>query len=130
MMTTSTHNYHCGDVVLVPFPYTDLINVKLRPAIVITADNLATDLPEIIILAEISSRMKRAGYPCRVKLDRANVSATITGLREDSVVMVDNLVTVQRNLIIKRIGCLPSPQIIELQLALQITLGLPTLKRL
>jgi mRNA interferase MazF len=41
----SNPSYKQGDVVLVLFPNSDLITAKIRPAVVVQADNLQTGLP-------------------------------------------------------------------------------------
>lgn len=42
---------HRGDIVLVPFPFTDLTTQKVRPAVIISPDPQSTD----ILIAFISS---------------------------------------------------------------------------
>lgn len=46
-------NFRQGDIVLVPFPFTDGIQSKVRPAIVISADRVNNS--QDIILAQITS---------------------------------------------------------------------------
>jgi mRNA-degrading endonuclease toxin of MazEF toxin-antitoxin module len=41
---TSTMTYKRGDIVLVYFPHSDLYTIKLRPVLVIQADNLNTGI--------------------------------------------------------------------------------------
>src|SRR5438034_8239860 len=81
-----------GDVVLVLFPHSDLSTAKLRPALVVQADNLQTGLPQVIV-AMITSRLFREGQQ--------------TGLLTDSVVMTDNLTTIAESAIDRIIGTLP-----------------------
>jgi len=57
--------YKRGDVVLVTFPNSDLKTAKLRPALIVQADDLNTGLSQVII-AMISSNLNRAGHPSRV----------------------------------------------------------------
>lgn len=38
-----------GDVVLVSFPNSDLTSAKTRPALIVQADDLQTELPQIIV---------------------------------------------------------------------------------
>jgi mRNA interferase MazF len=54
-----------GDFALVYFPHSDLRTVKLRPVLVVQAENLNTGLPQVIV-AMVSSNMSRAGHACRV----------------------------------------------------------------
>ena len=69
-----------GDIVLVPFPFTDLTTEKLRPAVVISADPQKTD----VIIAFISSVVSPAELSeTDYTLSRDNPDFTRTGLRKD-----------------------------------------------
>jgi mRNA interferase MazF len=46
-----TTRYSRGDVVLVPFPFTDLTNAKQRPAVVISAGRLNATRDDVVLLA-------------------------------------------------------------------------------
>ena len=64
-MTTMTRQnpaYKRGDVILVLFPDSNLLTAKLRPALIVQADNLQTGLPQVIV-AIITSKMFRAITP-------------------------------------------------------------------
>ncbi len=65
IMTPSKPVYKRGDVILVLFPNSDLRTAKLRPALIIQADNLQTGLNQVIV-AMISSNIHRSGHPSRV----------------------------------------------------------------
>ena len=54
-----------GDVLLVVFPNSDLRTAKLRPALIVQADELQTGLPQVIV-AMITSNLARAKHPSRV----------------------------------------------------------------
>lgn len=109
-----------GDVVLVLFPNSDLRSAKPRPALVIQADHLETDLPQVIV-AMITSRTFRANHPSRVPVELAGADGQRSGLLADSVVMTDNLATIQRAAIGRVIGSLPMERV---DAALRLTLGL------
>jgi mRNA interferase MazF len=52
----STTNFRQGDVVLVPFPFTDLSAIKQRPALVLSPErlnNVRTDLVVAAITSQI-----------------------------------------------------------------------------
>ena len=95
-----------GDVVLVLFPNSDLRTARLRPTLVVQADNLATDLEQHIV-AMITSRMFRAGHPSRVSVLLASTEGQRSGLLSDSVIITDNLATVTGTAIDRIIGSLP-----------------------
>ncbi|CDH43905.1 MAG: type II toxin-antitoxin system PemK/MazF family toxin [Candidatus Competibacteraceae bacterium] len=50
-------SYNFADVVIVPFPFTDGIGTKKRPAVVISVDQYQQSRPDIILLA-ITSRLR------------------------------------------------------------------------
>ncbi len=109
-----------GDIVLVSFPNSDLISAKIRPALIVQADDLRTGLPQIII-AMITSQMLRAGYPSRITILLNALEGQQSGLLSDSVVMTDNLATITTSAIYRAIGSLPT---IDVDEALKHTLGL------
>ena len=51
-----------GDFALVYFPHSDLRTVKLRPVLVVQAENLNTGLPQAIV-AMVTNNMARGGHP-------------------------------------------------------------------
>ena len=48
--------YRTGDVVLIPFPYTDLTATKTRPAVVVSSDLYLANYPDLVV-CYISSRL-------------------------------------------------------------------------
>jgi mRNA interferase MazF len=112
--------YKRGDIVLVLFPHSNLKTAKVRPALVVQADNLQTGLSQLIV-AMITSRMFRANHPCRVSVQLSSPEGQQSGSLTDSVVMTDNLATVAEPEIDRTIGSLPTE---KTDIALRHTLGL------
>ena len=109
-----------GDVLLVVFPNSDLRTAKLRPALIIQADQLHTGLPQLIV-AMITSNLSRVKHPSRVLIRIKTRIGHQSGLLTDSVVMTDNLATILETEIDRVIGSLPMKPI---DAALRYTLGL------
>lgn len=61
-------SYNRGEVVLVLFPDSSLKTAKRRPALVIQANSIETNLSQTIV-AMITSNLDRAGHPSRVFVD-------------------------------------------------------------
>lgn len=114
--------YNRGDVVLVLYPDSNLRSAKRRPALVVQADNLQTNLPQLI-LAMISSNLTRSGHPSRVAVAKSSPEGQSMGLKTDSVIMTDNLATVLETEIDRSIGRVPV--MTNVDAALRHTLGLP-----
>jgi mRNA interferase MazF len=93
---------------------------KLRPALVVQADNLQTELPQVIV-AMITSRLFRANHPSRVTVLHSSQEGQQSGLLTDSGVMTDNLATIAETEIDRIIGTLP---MVNVDQALRHTLGL------
>lgn len=83
-----------GDVVRVFFPNSDLVTSKRRPALVVQRDDLRSGLQQFL-LAMITSNMARDGHRSRVRIDLDSETGRQSGLRLDSIVMTDNIVTVR-----------------------------------
>ena len=109
-----------GHVVRVLFPHSNLTEAKRRPALVIQADKLNTGLAQTIV-AMITGNMGRANHPSRVTVLKTSREGIGAGLRLDSVIMTDNLVTVANTEIDSVLGALPMK---EVETALRHTLGL------
>ncbi len=122
MTTTTQPKPICkrGDVVLVLFPHSDLHTAKLRPAIVVQADNLGTELPQVIV-AMITSNLSRANHPCRILITLSTAEGQQSGLLTNSIVMTDNLATITEIGIERIIGTLPMTNVNR---ALRYTLSL------
>lgn len=125
IMTTpnqpSTDEIKRGAVVLVPYPNSDLQTAKMRPALIVQADDLNTGLGQIV-LAMISSNLQRANHKSRVLIETKTEAGKKTGLLFDSVVMTDNLATILSTNVSRVIGKIEN--MTEIDAALKNTLGL------
>ncbi|MBN1314780.1 MAG: type II toxin-antitoxin system PemK/MazF family toxin [Anaerolineales bacterium] len=119
-MTSPKPTFKRGDIILVIFPNSDLRTAKLRPALIVQADNLQTGLSQVIV-AMITSRMFRANHPCRVKVLLSSQEGKQSGLLSDSVVMTDNIATISDIGINRVVGSLPMNNV---NIALRHTLSL------
>lgn len=110
-----------GDVVLVPFPFTDLTSSKLRPAVVIRAANDQSDY----VLAFVSSRLAPRGIG-DVAVATSHPEYGMTGFAVTSTIRVSKIVTLARSLLVRRIGRLGPLLISDLDRALVDALGIDT----
>jgi|WetSurMetagenome_2_1015567.scaffolds.fasta_scaffold56299_4 mRNA interferase MazF len=97
-----------GDIVLTPFPFTDLVGNKIRPAIIlIESESLVTICfisTQIIYLNEIDFILQP---------NEAN------RLKKESVVKLNKIATIDKDLIIGKIGMLNHSEINTLNQALR-----------
>lgn len=94
-----------GDVALAVFPNTDGLTAKLRPVVIVQADGLDTGLPQILV-AMVTSNLRRAGRPFRPAILLGSVQGRASGLLADSVVMADCLATIACKAVHRVIGSL------------------------
>ena len=100
----STTSYKQGDVVLVPFPFTDLSSTKQRPAVIVSADAL-NSVRDDVLVAAITSQI-----PVALASDEFLIPAehlATCGLPKKSMIRVSKLVALHQRLIIRRIGAMP-----------------------
>ena len=110
-------NYNFGEIVLVPFPFTDQTGAKKRPAVVVssTAYNLARiDL----ILMAITSQVRKP-----IKSDEIEIiNWQKAGLLKPSVIK-PVFTTIEKNLILRQLGNLENGDKENLRTILQEILG-------
>jgi mRNA interferase MazF len=99
-----------GDLVLVQFPFTDLTQTKLRPALILHA-NLTLDE---ITLCFVSSQNINNLSPEEFAILTSDEEFRETGLRISSKVRVTRIVTLQSRLILRRLGRLSDQHIKQL----------------
>ncbi len=114
-------NLRRGDIALLYFPHSNLTTIKQRPVLVIQADHLNTGLSQVVV-AMITGNMSRAGHPSRVTVLLRSKDARATGLKSDSVIMTDNLATIELSLISRVLGSIA--EIEPVNVALRRTLAL------
>ncbi|MFN4178744.1 MAG: type II toxin-antitoxin system PemK/MazF family toxin [Armatimonadota bacterium] len=93
-----------GDVVVVPFPFTDLTQAKRRPALVL-AELEGGDL----VLCQITSQQVRDKYA--IALEETDFE--IGSLRQRSNIRPNRLFTADRHIVLYRVGRLKKEKIDE-----------------
>jgi mRNA interferase MazF len=110
--------YRHGDVVLVPFPFTDLTSIKQRPAVVVSSEFYHQHEPDLIIAA-VTSQVHRHSGPTGCLLQDWREA----GLLKPSVVKAV-LATIEPHQVRFRIGNLSHRDLMELERCLRLALGL------
>ncbi len=103
-----------GEIVLVPFPFTDSSSSKLRPALVVALSERHQD----VLLAFISSRLN--GLPHDDELDILSDQPDFerSGLKVSSRLRLTRMTTLAISLVRRRIGVLPLTVGLQYQLKL------------
>ncbi len=113
----TTTGYEFGDVVLVPFPFTDQRTTKRRPAVVVSSKRYHTERPNRIILA-VTSQVRAAsavGVAVIAKWQEA-------GLLKPSV-LKPLLATIEKGLVLRKLGRLEQDDLQVLRRVLGDILG-------
>lgn len=97
-----------GDVVIVDYPYSDRTGSKVRPALIIQSDIYNQRLADTIIALITSSSQRFVGSPTQLTVDITTPDGKQTGLRINSIVQCENLVTLEQSLILRVIGRFPA----------------------
>jgi mRNA interferase MazF len=112
-----------GDVVLVDFPFSDRTGSKVRPALVVQADILNRRITDTI-LASISRSTHRASAT-QFSIDISTAEGARSGLRQNSMIQCENLLTYDQRLIVAKIGELSAPLMQRVNDCLRAALDLP-----
>lgn len=88
-----------GEIVLVPFPFSDLSCTKNRPVLILSKTEY-NDITDDVVTAGITSNLKDTNYSVIIGNDNLE-----NGMLPDiSMIKVDKLFTIDQSLIIKKIG--------------------------
>ncbi len=85
------------DIILVPFPFSDQINSKKRPALIISSDNFNEGSEDVIACAITSNTDHE--HSVYIKPEDWK-----DGLYSESCVKVSSIFTIEKKIILKRIG--------------------------
>ena len=95
-----------GDIILIPFPFAELTNKKVRPAVVITE---TADKYRDLVVSAISSIVPDT-ISHRELILKPN---KVNNLRSDSVIKVDRIVTLKKEDKIASLGKLSLNELLE-----------------
>ena len=93
-----------GDVILVPFPFTDLTTVKQRPALVLSVDWFNASRDDCVVAA-VTSQIPSDLQPDEYRLSASDLLAG--GLPKPSLVRSGKLFNMSKRLLRKQLGTLP-----------------------
>lgn len=88
---------YTGDIILIPFPFAELTNIKLRPAVVICK---TSDVYQDIVVSAISSSI-------RIEPEETTMiihPSKLNNLKIVSTILVDRIFTLKQENIIKNLG--------------------------
>ena len=110
-----------GDIVLVPFPFTDLTTEKLRPAVMISVDPQRIDVIIAFISSAVSPKeLSETDYLLR----QDDADFVKTGLKKTSTFRMRKLLTIERSRITRRLGRVSPAVQKELDIRLGQAIGL------
>jgi mRNA interferase MazF len=110
-------SYDFGDVVLVPFPFTDQSGIKKRPAVVVSSVAYNVSRIDLILMAITSQIKSSQGFAEVVVVEWQKA-----GLLKASVIK-PVMTTVERRLVLRRLGTLEHSDRAALRQAIQTMVG-------
>ena len=103
-----------GDIILIPFPFTNLSGTKLRPALILIESSLD------ITVCFISSQTARSeATDVFVNANPAN------GLKKDSLIKISKIATLDKSLATGLLGCLTPNELSIVDQSLKVLFKLP-----
>ncbi|MCF0059797.1 type II toxin-antitoxin system PemK/MazF family toxin [Dyadobacter sp. CY356] len=96
-----------GDIVLIPFPFTNLKDVKIRPALIL----ISTDLD--VTVAFITTQIK-----WQEKDDVMIEPSILNGLKKASLIRLSKLTTIDKTLVIGKFGVLETSELKQINASL------------
>lgn len=110
-------NYKFGDVILVPFPFTDQTTTKKRPSVIVSSTNYQLQRSDLILIAVTSQ-----SNPANSFGEMTITEWKAAGLIKPSIIK-PVLTTIDKNLVIRKLGELQKIDAQALFNILQVILG-------
>lgn len=109
-----------GVIILVPFPFTDLSENKVRPAVVLSCDMRGED----IVVAFISSQKQRKPHALDIAIAHSDTMFSTTGLKTDSIIKIGKIATLDKKIILGEIGHIHKDTEREIDKKIKVLFGL------
>lgn len=115
--------FNRGDIVTVLFPFSSGAGAKHRPALVLQNDVNNRRMTNVIVAA-ITTTKHRSGQPTQLLVEFASPVGQQSGLAHDSVVTCENLATLDKSLVRRKLGTLTDEAMKQIDLCLKVSLGI------
>jgi mRNA interferase MazF len=116
-------NVQRGDVVLLDYPYASGGGTKVRPVLVVQNDRDNQRLTNTIVV-QVTRLTRRAPERTQLLVEIATPEGQPSGLRQDSVVNCVNILTLDKSIILRKLGRLPDSLLQKVNACLMMALGL------
>jgi mRNA interferase MazF len=116
-------NVKRGTVVLVRYPFTDLSSFKVRPAVVMTANELLSKIDDVLCLF-ISSTLPEELLETDFVVEKTHPAFQRTGLQFRSVFRTHKLALLHKSLVLRVLGELNDDLMAEIDERLLVGLGI------
>ena len=109
-MQKNSSNFREGDIVILELPFTDLIGRKLRPVLVLSSERL-NEISRDLIVAKISSSQQLEDFEVVLKPEDLEEGK----LKKISYIHCHSIFTVEKNLILKKVGRIKDEKLNEVK---------------
>ncbi len=111
-----------GDVVLLNYPFSSGRGTKVRPALIVQADKNNSRLTNTIVAMITRTTQRAKQEPTQYLLDPATPEGNAAGVLHLSAITCENLLTVEQQLLFRKIGSLPAASMQQINDCLKATL--------
>lgn len=112
-----TTGYSFGDVILVPFPFTDQSGLKKRPALVVSSAAYHSQRADLLIMAITSQIRPRAGFGESIISEWRKAGLLAASLVKPVITTID------KRLVLRKLGRLQAPDLRAVRSALGAIVG-------
>lgn len=97
--------YRQRDIVMVPFPFSDLSGQKVRPVLVLSNDAYNQQSADVVVCG-LTTNLRPASYSVIINVTDVELPGT---LRQRSKIKADTIASLEQSILIKQIACLRLP---------------------